>query len=188
MSTLFEWQTLLLRINGNQELGRRLLAAFLAEHVSPAAALADIDPAGARLLLHRMAGSAANLGLESLAQACRQGEALVAGGSFPGSEYWRRVVAEIEESLRATRSEITDFLAQSTTEAPAPSTDHRDAAVLATDLAAMLAENDLTALALAERWAQAAGGESAAAVLERVHALDFPAAIQMLQQQNPHHD
>lgn len=188
MSIHFHWQSLLLRVNGNQELGRRLLAAFLAEYVSPAAALADADAADARLLLHRMAGSAGNLGLDSLAQACRHGESLVADGAFPEAKAWHEAVTEVEESLRSTRAEVEDFLALPVTAAATPAADSREAAALAAQLAELLAANDLAALTLAERWAQAAGDKDAAAILNSVHALDFPAAIRTLQDWTDRHD
>lgn len=188
MSIHFHWQSLLLRVNGNQELGRRLLAAFLAEYVSPAAALADADAAGARLLLHRMVGSAGNLGLDSLAQACRHGESLVADGAFPEATAWRQAVTEVEEALRSTRAEVEDFLALPVTAAATPAADNHEAAPLAAQLAELLAANDLAALALVERWAQAVGAQDAAAILDSVHALDFPAAIRTLQDWIDRHD
>lgn len=188
MSPHFQWQSLLLRVNGNHELGRRLLAAFLAEHLSPAAALADADAADARLLLHRMGGSAGNLGLDSLARACRHGESLVAEGAFPQGTAWHEAVADIEESLRSTRAEVEDFLALPVAAAGAPEADSHAAAALAAQLAELLAANDLAALALAERWAEAAGDQGTAAVLDSVHALDFPAALRLLQDWIDRHD
>ncbi len=194
MSTAFHWPILLQRVNGNQALARRLLTTFFIDHGDFSATLAHSDPAQGRLLLHRMGGTAANLALPQLAEACGQGEALAAAACDRQATPWRDCLETLQQRFLTARAEVEDLLSTlAETQPTNPATTPADAPIDAQDqavrLAGLLAASDLAALTVGEEWARTMPpGDGVTAVLSAIRALDFATAATLLHTETACHD
>lgn len=191
MSDIFDWPALLSRVNDNAGLAQRLLVSFFAEHQHGASlaqtALATGGPAEARRLVHRIGGSAANLGLPQVASAARTCEAMLLHGAAPQAEPWRLAVTHLQDMIASGQARVDAILAaQPADEAPAAGgavpAGSDDAEVLAVHLTTLLAASDLSALAVAEQWRRSVASTSRTdAIIAAIRALDFAHAAALLE-------
>lgn len=179
MDDVFDWPGVLRRINGNAGLARRLLTDFFADHLPLRIAAGHGEDV--RRLVHRIGGSAGNLGLTGVAAAARACEVLLLSGSPPDGAEWRSALDRLETCIRVARDGVDAVLAGLPEDSPAEGRAGGEYPVSPGTLAALLADNDLAALAAVERWHAAASPSPCNDdILEAVRALDFTRAASLL--------
>ncbi|MDR1854354.1 MAG: response regulator [Azoarcus sp.] len=173
------------RVEGDEELYRKLACVFPAAHADDpaqaAAMLAAGDLKGARRVAHTLKSAAATLGAMRLSRAAAAVEAALADDATPVSadDEALRVMAD---ELASALEELRRYNAANEVQAPATPFDAERALALLERLEPLLAKGSFECLALAEEidWTVAALGESGRAFAAALGNFDWPTALKTL--------
>ena len=182
----FDLSGALERMGGSQETLAGALRCFVAEReLTPAAireALAEGDVVQASSLLHTLKGVAATVGAEALAQLCAESENLLKTDLQMEHHPWLAALDESYTQAVSVFREVSNDMASSSTAASSQPLDTMLARELLSELARLLATNNMRAVELHERLktdCTALGGRLYllnAAMMR----LDFPVARQVV--------
>ncbi|WP_162559971.1 PAS domain S-box protein [Methylotetracoccus oryzae] len=172
-------------VRGNEGLYRRLLKMFAEQYapdVLPWHELAESDWTELRHRAHALKGAAGSIGATLVQQLAAELDALLRHGA---------AASEIQHAAAAVRSALEDLIGRlrglmpTLESVPAAAPNPELSGAVVARLLALLEAGDLAASQLAERNAgvlNGALGASAADVLRRIAAFDYPGALRLLQQ------